>query len=76
MRRIGSTSASPVLTLLADAAEAQPLVCVADDAQWLDEASLQTLAFIARVWGPSRSDWSSPFGNRRATIRWPAFPSC
>ena len=40
-----------VLTLLADAAEAQPLVCVADDAQWLDEASLQTLAFIARRLG-------------------------
>ena len=36
------------MTLLADAAEAQPLVCVADDAQWLDDASLQTLAFVAR----------------------------
>ncbi len=37
-----------VLSLLADAAEEQPLVCVVDDAQWLDRASAQTLAFVAR----------------------------
>jgi DNA-binding CsgD family transcriptional regulator len=37
-----------VLTLLADAAGEQPLVCLADDAQWLDDATLQTLAFVAR----------------------------
>jgi DNA-binding CsgD family transcriptional regulator len=37
-----------VLTLLSDAAESQPLVCVVDDAQWLDRASAQTLAFVAR----------------------------
>ncbi|NIK61313.1 helix-turn-helix transcriptional regulator [Kribbella shirazensis] len=37
-----------VLSLLADAAADQPLVCVVDDAQWLDHASAQTLAFIAR----------------------------
>ncbi|MGH3293298.1 MAG: AAA family ATPase, partial [Trebonia sp.] len=37
-----------VLSLLADAAEEQPLVCVIDDAQWLDRVSLQTLAFVAR----------------------------
>ena len=37
-----------VLSLLADVAERQPLVCLVDDAQWLDRASAQTLAFVAR----------------------------
>jgi DNA-binding CsgD family transcriptional regulator len=37
-----------VLSLLAEAAEAEPLVCLVDDAQWLDRASAQTLAFVAR----------------------------
>jgi len=37
-----------VLSLLSDAAEARPLLCVIDDAQWLDHASALTLAFAAR----------------------------
>ncbi|PJJ56119.1 regulatory LuxR family protein [Mumia flava] len=37
-----------VLNLLAEVAEEQPLMCVVDDAQWLDEASGQVLAFVAR----------------------------
>jgi hypothetical protein len=37
-----------VLTLLADATEQQPLVCLLDDAQWLDRASAQVLGFVAR----------------------------
>src|SRR5687767_8504313 len=37
-----------VLSLLADVAEEQPLVCIVDDAQWLDRVSAQTLAFVAR----------------------------
>src|SRR3954454_20822577 len=37
-----------VLSLLAEAAEEQPLVCVVDDAQWLDRASVQSLVFVAR----------------------------
>ena len=37
-----------VLSLLADGAEEQPLACVIDDAQWLDRASRQALAFVAR----------------------------
>ena len=37
-----------VLSLLADAAEEQPLLIMVDDAQWLDRVSAQTLAFVAR----------------------------
>jgi DNA-binding CsgD family transcriptional regulator len=36
------------LSLLARTAEEQPLLCVVDDAQWLDAASAQILGFIAR----------------------------
>ena len=37
-----------VLGLLSEVAEEQPLLCVIDDAQWLDNASALTLAFVAR----------------------------
>jgi DNA-binding CsgD family transcriptional regulator len=37
-----------VLGLLAEVAEEQPLVCVVDDAHWLDKASALSLAFVAR----------------------------
>lgn len=37
-----------ILGLLAEVAEHEPLVCVVDDAQWLDQASARTLAFVAR----------------------------
>ena len=37
-----------VLSLFAAAAEQRPLLCVVDDAQWLDETSALTLAFVAR----------------------------
>jgi DNA-binding CsgD family transcriptional regulator len=37
-----------VLSLLSEVAEERPLVCVVDDAQWLDQASARTLAFVAR----------------------------
>jgi DNA-binding CsgD family transcriptional regulator len=37
-----------VLSLLSDVAEEQPLICLVDDEQWLDRASAQVLAFVAR----------------------------
>jgi predicted ATPase len=37
-----------VLNLLSEVAREQPLLCVIDDAQWLDRASAQALAFAAR----------------------------
>jgi DNA-binding CsgD family transcriptional regulator len=37
-----------VLSLLAEVAEDQPLMCVVDDAQWLDRSSAQALGFVAR----------------------------
>jgi DNA-binding CsgD family transcriptional regulator/tetratricopeptide (TPR) repeat protein len=37
-----------VLSLLSEVADERPLVCVVDDAQWLDRASAQCLAFAAR----------------------------
>src|SRR5262249_8646111 len=37
-----------VLSLFSEAADEQPLLCVVDDAQWLDHASALTLAFVAR----------------------------
>ena len=37
-----------VLGLVSEAAERQPLLCVVDDAQWLDDASGGALAFVAR----------------------------
>ena len=37
-----------VLSLVSRAAEQRPLLCVVDDAQWLDQTSALTLAFVAR----------------------------
>ena len=37
-----------VLSLLSDVADERPLLCVVDDAQWLDQVSALTLSFVAR----------------------------
>ena len=39
------------LSLLSEVAAQQPLVCVVDDAQWLDRSSAQILSFVARRLG-------------------------
>jgi DNA-binding CsgD family transcriptional regulator len=44
----GFLVAVAVLSLLSDVAEERPLICVVDDAQWLDRVSAQVLAFVAR----------------------------
>jgi DNA-binding CsgD family transcriptional regulator len=40
-----------VLSLLSETAAGQPLLCVVDDAQWLDSETVQALAFVARRLG-------------------------
>ena len=56
------------LSLLSDAAEEGPVVCVVDDAQWLDAASEQALAFVARRLGAESVGMvfavREPFGER------------
>ena len=37
-----------VLSLFSEVADERPLLCVVDDAHWLDQASALTLAFVAR----------------------------
>jgi DNA-binding CsgD family transcriptional regulator/tetratricopeptide (TPR) repeat protein len=41
------TASLALLGLLSDLARERPLVCIVDDAQWLDQASAQALAFVA-----------------------------
>jgi len=40
-----------MLSLVSDVAAEQPLLCLVDDQQWLDRASAQVLAFVARRLG-------------------------
>jgi DNA-binding CsgD family transcriptional regulator len=43
-----------VLSLLSEISEELPLLCVIDDEQWVDRASAQVLAFVARRLGAER----------------------
>jgi DNA-binding CsgD family transcriptional regulator len=57
-----------VLSLLSDVAAERPLVCIVDDTQWLDTASAQALAFVARRLGAESVGLvfavREPFGER------------
>ena len=59
------------LTLLAKAAAAKPLLCVIDDAHWLDVESAEILAFVARRLYADRV--AMLFGMREGTGRDAAF---
>src|SRR4051794_24754142 len=58
------------LGLPAEAVEEKPLVCLVDDAQWLDAVSAQTLAFMARRLFAERVA-SVPAGSRARGLRPP-----
>jgi hypothetical protein len=62
-----------VLRLLSDVAEERPLLCLIDDWQWVDRASAQALAFVARRLDGEAVGRVSPCGRRVRS--WPACPS-
>ena len=55
------------LSLLAEAAERAPVLCVIDDAHWLDDGSAAALAFVARRLGPEPV--AMLFGAREGDLR-------
>jgi len=55
------------LSLIAEAAEALPVVAVVDDAHWLDPASAEVLLFVARRLGSDRV--AMVFGARDSEVR-------
>ena len=44
----GFMVSAALLSLLAEAAEEQPVLCIVDDIQWVDPASLDAVGFVAR----------------------------
>src|SRR4029077_19557888 len=61
-----------VLSLLAEAAADAPLVCRVDDLQWIDSASAQVLAFVARRLGSETG--AMVFGSRGTTADMAGLP--
>ena len=61
-----------VLGLLSEAAAEQPLLCLVDDAQWLDGASARALAFVARRLLADRI--ALAFATRDVGSGWVRFP--
>jgi predicted ATPase len=53
-----------VLTLLAEMAEEGPLLCIVDDAQWIDHDSEQALVFAAWRLRPEATRWRLPSSPR------------
>jgi hypothetical protein len=61
-----------VLSLVSAVAEQRPLLCVVDDAQWLDRASTDALAFVARR--VLAEPLTFVFGSRQAAGSFPGLP--
>jgi len=61
-----------VLGLLSEVAEQRPLLCVVDDAQWLDGASARALAFVAHRLLADRIAFA--FATREVGSGWARFP--
>lgn len=61
-----------VLGLLAAAADDGPVLCVVDDAQWLDRVSVQTLSFVARRL--LAEPIAMVFAQRESTPDWTGLP--
>jgi DNA-binding CsgD family transcriptional regulator len=63
------------LTLLSRAAETQPLLCIVDDAHWLDPESAQVLGFVARRLCADRVGFIAGVGEPAAQRVFEQFPT-